>query len=207
MSAVNRYVENHAEARRQLLLLARRTLVTYLSEGQVASWQTDNRWLLTPAAVFVTLRLLPEIQGELGELRGCIGQIKAELPLYSAVQDAVIKAATVDPRFYPVTLPELNRLTIEVSVLSEMRTVDHLNDIQIGQDGLYLIGLRRRGLLLPEVAVTYNWNPAEFVRATCRKAGLPDDAWPESAKLFAFTTEAFEETAAEVKAFYAGDGD
>lgn len=188
----------HAYAHSQLLRLARETLAGFLLNGHIIGWKTDEPWLSAPAAVFVTLRLLPEKSGELGDLRGCIGQIEAELPLYQAVQDAIVKAATVDPRFYPVSPDELDYLTIEISVVSPMRPVRQLDDIRIGQDGLYIVGHFRRGLLLPEVAVNYGWGPGEFVRNTCRKAGLPDDAWPASARLYAFTTEAFEESPEDI---------
>lgn len=198
---------DHSAAHQMLLRLARQTLERFLNDGQLLNWATDDPWLLEPAAVFVTLRLLPEKPGSLGELRGCIGQIEPDLPLFRAVQDAVIKAATVDPRFYPVTPDELNSLTIEISVLSPMRPVDELADIQIGQDGLYIVGLRRRGLLLPEVAEMYGWPSAEFVRNTCRKAGLPDDAWPDKAMLYAFTTESFEESPEEIEQNKVGSGD
>ena len=39
---------------------------------------------------------------ENGELRGCIGNILAQEPLYQAVVDNARNAATRDPRFQPV---------------------------------------------------------------------------------------------------------
>jgi AmmeMemoRadiSam system protein A len=117
--------------------------------------------------------------------------VEADAPLYAAVQDAAVKAATIDPRFYAVTTDELDGLSIEISILSPMRSIATLDEIKIGRDGLLIIGERRRGLLLPDVAVAYGWNAREFVRHLCRKAALPDDAWPGQARLYAFTTESF----------------
>lgn len=193
-------VEEHAAARLELLRLARRTITAYVATGDGVPYETDNPWLRRPAAVFVTLRVRPEpgqvtLPGEeQGELRGCIGQVEAESPLYLAVQTAAVKAATIDPRFYPVRPEELDTLTIEVSILSPMRPVRELDDIVIGRDGLLISGSRRRGLLLPEVPVHFGWDRREYVRNLCHKAGLPDDAWPARARLHAFTTDSFEES-------------
>lgn len=184
-----------------LLHLARATISHYLSTGEVLPFAPDNDWFRAPSAVFVTLRVRnrresrheTEESWEAGDLRGCIGQIEADAPLFAAVQDAAIKAATADPRFYPVTAAELDNLVIEISVLSPFRPVDSLDDIIIGQDGLFISGNRRRGLLLPEVPLAYGWGKEMFIRALCQKAGLPADAWPDRARLYAFTTESFEE--------------
>lgn len=183
---------------RELLRLARESIAHYLATGQVLPYQPGEEALLAPAGVFVTLRARPapgiehgDPDDRLGELRGCIGRVEADDPLYLAVQDAAIKSATRDPRFAPVVLEELAALTIEISVLSPLRPIHSLHEIEIGQDGLLITGDRRRGLLLPEVAPAYGWGKEEFLRALCWKAGLPDDAWPGSARLYAFTTESF----------------
>lgn len=175
----------------ELLRLARRTLREVTTTGQVAPYETSNPWFLQPAAVFVTLRAAPTEDEPEGALRGCVGQVEADAPLYAAVQDAAAKAATVDPRFYPVSSEEVDGLSIEVSILSPMHPIQSLDQIHIGRDGLLIVGERRRGLLLPEVAVAYGWDARQFVRYLCRKAALPDDAWPGHARLYAFTTESF----------------
>lgn len=197
-----RAIAPHAAHYGTLLGLARAAIGHYLATGQLMSFHTDNGWFLSPAAVFVTLRIrnapgsvgADEDAPRAGDLRGCIGQIEADAPLYAAVEDAAIKAATSDPRFYPVTPEELDNLRIEISVLSPMRPVETIEDVLVGQDGLLIIGDRRRGLLLPEVPLAYGWGREAFVRALCRKAGLPEDAWPGRARLYAFTTESFEES-------------
>lgn len=194
-------VAPHAADHPELLRLARATLAHYLSAGGLLPYETDNDWYLTPAAVFVTLRVREArdaagVYGEswaAGDLRGCIGHVEAERPLIDAVQDATIKAATADPRFYPVAADELDNLVIEISVLTPLRMVAGLDEIEIGRDGLLIMGNRRRGLLLPEVPLMYGWGKEAFIRALCQKAGLPEDVWPGGALLFAFRTESFEE--------------
>jgi AmmeMemoRadiSam system protein A len=191
----------HAACYDELLRLARNSIAEFLSTGQYLPSSSEDPWLMTPAAVFVTLRIQPDSgredeEAELeaqGELRGCIGQVEPQMPLYLAVQDAAIKAAVNDPRFYPVKPDELDSLLIKVSILTEMRPVESLDEVVIGRDGLLIVGDRRRGLLLPEVAVTYGWSCEEYLYFLCQKAGLPADAWPRRARLFAFGVESFEE--------------
>lgn len=145
-------------------------------------------------AVFVTLRMRIACCGEeegvpgVGQLRGCIGQIEATEPLAHAVQEAAARAATIDPRFPPVQPHEVNDITIGISILSPFRPVAALAEIEVGRDGLFVVGGGKRGLLLPQVATMYEFDAAQFVANTCRKAGLPPDAWPGGADLFAFTT-------------------
>lgn len=191
----------HADDYPALLRLARATLAHYLATGEPLPYTPDDDWFKEPAAVFVTLRVRearkaasPYSEGwQAGDLRGCVGHIYADKPLYEAVQDATIQAATADPRFYPVMADELDNLIIEISVLSPFRPVESLDEIIIGQDGLYIVGGSRRALLLPEVPLGYGWDKAAFLRALSEKAGLPPDVWPARAALYAFTTESFEE--------------
>lgn len=186
-----------AGARAGLLRLARVTIERYLTTGEGTPCQTDDPWLQAPAAVFVTLRRrgpAGEVVHDPGSLRGCIGHIEADRPLYVAVQDAAIKAATIDPRFDPVAPDELPRLSIEISILSPMRPLAGPDEVRLGRDGLLIVGKRHRGLLLPEVPLGFGWDEETFVTAVCRKAGLPDDAWRGDARLYAFTTEVIEET-------------
>ena len=191
----------HAGYYPELLRLARATLAYYLATGERLPYAPDNDWFTTPAAVFVTLHVRearkaagPYSEGwAAGDLRGCIGHIYDDKPLYEMVQEETIQAATVDPRFYPVTADELDNLIIEISVLSPFRPVESLAEITIGQDGLYLVGGGRRALLLPEVPLRYGWDKQTFLRALIDKAGLPPDVWPARASLYAFTTESFED--------------
>jgi uncharacterized protein (TIGR00296 family) len=51
----------------------------------------------------------------------------------------------------------------------------------------------RRGLLLPQVATQWKWNGETFLAQTCRKAGLPADAWKQGATVWRFEAEVFGE--------------
>lgn len=141
--------------------------------------------LLEPRGVFVTLR-------KHGELRGCIGHVQTSAPLYKTVQECAVAAALSDPRFRPVTSEEAPLLHMEISVLSTPEEIAP-DQIVIGQHGLILTQGWRRGLLLPQVPVTWNWDREQFLEETCAKAGLPRDAWKKGARIEAFTAEVFEE--------------
>ena len=160
-------------AQRELLALARRTLERYLASGQKPDYTPALEEIETPAAAFVTLR-----NG--GELRGCIGHLASDRPLFRAVAECVISAAVDDRRFRPVTHDELGEIDIEISVLTPFRRVAGPEEIEIGRHGLLLSRSGRRGLLLPQVAVEHGWDRETFLGQTCRKAGLPTDAWRDS---------------------------
>ena len=149
-----------------------------------------------PRGVFVTLRRHPS-----NSLRGCIGFPSPVYPLRVAVPRAAFAAAVDDPRFPTVALAELDRLTIELSVLTvpEMIGADPRRDLvqQVvpGRDGLIVARMGQSGLLLPQVAVEFGWGPVEFLAETCGKAGLPPDAWRRpGTTVRRFSAELFEET-------------
>lgn len=179
---------------RELLAVARLTLEAYTTTALVPVIEPIHEHLREPAAVFVTLRRATDVPGEEGELRGCVGQVEARLPLVEAVQEATIQAATTDPRFPPVRDWELPTLTIEISILSPMTPVGDLEEITIGRHGLLIAGMGRRGLLLPSVPERYRWDRRAFLCGLCSKAGLPADAWPAHAALYAFTTYCIRES-------------
>jgi AmmeMemoRadiSam system protein A len=139
------------------------------------------------AGAFVTLRIK-------GALRGCIGYPEAELPLVAVVERCAVSAAISDPRFPPVSPAEWSEMDLEISVLGPIQRVDDIQDVVVGRDGLIVEFGRRRGLLLPQVAVEWSWNAMEFAAQTCVKAGLPRDAWQKGAKLFRFEAEVFSES-------------
>jgi uncharacterized protein (TIGR00296 family) len=117
-----------------------------------------------------------------GELRGCIGYPYPVLPLSEAVPSAATSAALEDPRFPPVTIPELYQIRIEVTILTPPQPVDVKPELRsgaviIGKHGLIARSGGRSGLLLPQVATEYSWSPEEFLTHTCMKAGLPANCW------------------------------
>ncbi|MCZ7684837.1 MAG: AmmeMemoRadiSam system protein A [Sandaracinaceae bacterium] len=139
--------------------------------------------LLEPGASFVTLR------GPDGALRGCIGELEARRSLVESVRGCAVGAALRDPRFPPVHASELAGLRVAISVLTPARPIDGPDDVEVGRHGLLVERGPYRGVLLPEVAAEQRWDAATFLAQTCRKAGLPADAWrdPET-QLSAFET-------------------
>ncbi len=127
-----------------------------------------------------------------GQLRGCIGHIIGDQPLYLSCAQMAKAAALEDPRFPPVSKEELPELEIEISVLTPLQRVKDFNEIKIGRDGLLIRKGVYSGLLLPQVAVEYGWNVQEFLEQTCHKAGLPSDAYKsKEAEIYKFSAEVF----------------
>jgi AmmeMemoRadiSam system protein A len=173
------------DEKRELLRIARATLREHGYSGRIPPGKPHRESLTLPAAVFVSLH-----RGK--ALRGCIGGVEATTPIYRAVQEMAIAAATRDPRFGPVEPDELEHLVIEISVLGASRVVRSPADIVIGQDGLRVEVGGQRGLLLPQVAVDAGWDPATFLARTCVKAGLGEDAWQQpDAAVHAFGAQVF----------------
>lgn len=135
---------------------------------------------------------------ERGALRGCIGHIPDDRPLGAVVQEMAVAAARDDPRFAPVEPDELPFLVVEISVLSTPAPLPAPVDpsaIVIGRDGLIVQRERHIGLLLPQVATEYDWEPEAFLAAACRKARLPPTAWQEpGTEVFVFQADVFRET-------------
>lgn len=177
-------------ARTALLQLARRTVTSYLNERATPVVEADKlpAALRAEGASFVTLE-------NQGRLRGCIGNMVAAGPLYkSVVRNAA--SACQDRRFVhnPVTAAELDELHIEISYLTPMKQITDTDEIVVGRHGLLIRLGNRSGVLLPQVAYERGWTRAEFLSETCRKAGLPREAWrsPE-AKIYSFEAEVFGE--------------
>ena len=170
------------EDRTTLLGLARQTVEAAASGSDLPNLRNPNGPLREKGAVFVTLRI-----GD--ELRGCIGHVEAHLPLWESVRDMAAAAAERDNRFSPVRPDEVSRLSYEISVLSPMTPI-RPDEIRVGTHGLYVKrdGVAS-GLLLPQVAVEWDWTPQEFLRRTFEKAGLP--AGDPAAKVLGFTVEHF----------------
>jgi uncharacterized protein len=149
-----------------------------------------------PRGVFVTLKRHPS-----GDLRGCIGYPLPHLPLATAIARSAVAAATEDPRFAPVPRKELDRLTVEVSVLTvpvpltASTPAGMIAEVTIGRDGLIVEGRGTSGLLLPQVGPEQGWTSEELLDGTCEKAGLPAGAWRDPrVRVRRFEAEVFAET-------------
>ncbi len=174
------------EADQQTLLrMAREAIEEYLHHHRLPEVEDPPEALRQPCGAFVTLR-----KGH--QLRGCIGYVEAAKPLYKTVRECAVAAAVHDPRFQPVATRETAELRLEISVLSPL-TETTPERIEVGRHGLLISLGPQRGLLLPQVAVEWNWDREHFLEETCLKAGLPSDAWKRGARIQAFTAQVFEE--------------
>ncbi len=121
---------------------------------------------------FVTLR-------KNGDLRGCIGHVVGTEELWTCVRQVAVQAAFHDRRFPALKSEELADVKLEISVMGPLIPVLDKAEISVGRDGLIVRRGARSGLLLPQVATEYGWTVEEFLQQTCRKAGLPPDAWQQ----------------------------
>jgi len=129
-----------------------------------------------------------------GRLRGCIGFIEAKKPLAKTVEEMAIAAAFQDPRFEPLKKEELKDLRLEISVLTPLRRIADVGEIEVGVHGLYIRKGGCAGLLLPQVATEYGWDRDTFLRETCCKAGLAPDAWRDrDTEIYHFSADVFGE--------------
>jgi AmmeMemoRadiSam system protein A len=170
-------------SRRRLLTLARRALEARVA-GQALPHPESGGVLDEPRGAFVTIR-------RSGELRGCLGRIAPHVPLAETVADLGASVADSDPRFHPVARTELDDIDVEISVLTPEYEVQSLDQIETGRHGVIVELGYRKGLLLPQVATEQGWDAETFVSQTCRKAGLPADAWKNGAKIYVFEAEVF----------------
>lgn len=128
-----------------------------------------------------------------GELRGCIGYLQASQPLFEIVCQAAKQAAISDPRFPPLKEKDLDKIEIEISVLSKFEKINSYDEIEIGKHGL-LLDEGGRGILLPQVAIGHKMNREEFLSAVCRKSGLYAEYWKEKLlDVKVFTAQIFSE--------------
>ena len=145
-----------------------------------------------PSGVFVTLR-------RNGQLRGCIGQPYPDLPLRDALLDSATSAAFQDHRFPPLASEELDRVTMEVTVLTPPRSLEcpplrRAECVKVGRHGLIAAMGGQRGLLLPQVPVEQGWTRGQYLDHLCEKAGLFAGCWrDEEAVLYTFTAVVFGE--------------
>ncbi len=143
--------------------------------------------LSQPAGAFVSIY-------NSGELRGCLGVIVSETSLAETVSQLAGRSATEDPRFQAVTEDELDEIQIEISVLSPLREISAIEEIQVGKHGLFVVAGMYRGLLLPQVAVKHHWNVTRFLEETCVKAGLPRDQWKHAeTSIYIFSAQIIEQ--------------
>ena len=176
------------QQKQTLLKIARDTVEAVIRKKKIAKPESDNPELNAPCGCFVTLK-------NRDRLRGCIGQFTSDSPLIELVAEMAKASATGDPRFLadPITVRELEKLDVEISVLSPLKRTDDPLSLRLGVDGIYIRRGHASGCFLPQVATETGWSKEEFLSYCCaHKAGLADDAWkdPET-EVYLFTAEVF----------------
>ncbi len=131
-----------------------------------------NDTLRQHCGAFVTLK-------KRGRLRGCIGHVVGDRPLWETISRMAQSAAFGDPRFPPVTAAEYDDLDLEISILSPLEECPDPGMVQVGRHGLVVRKGAHSGLLLPQVPVEWKWDRETFLAHTCLKAGLPETAWQD----------------------------
>ena len=174
--------------RKRLLEIARESITSFVKSGKRQVFKEDDPVLNKPLGAFVTLH-------ENGQLRGCIGNMVGSGPLYKLVANMAIESATGDPRFPVLSASEIDRIDIEISVLSQMERVKYASCIKIPGQGVLVRRGFNSGVYLPQVATETGWNKEEFLTSLCAsKAGISPDAWKQpDTELYVFTAEVFGE--------------
>ncbi|MGA3195034.1 MAG: AmmeMemoRadiSam system protein A [Terriglobales bacterium] len=190
------------DQRRLLLHIARASIASGLvgaplpdsppDSSSVGGVTAASNWpvLLEPRGVFTTLY-------SSDQLRGCVGYPLPIRPLFRAVAETARAAAFEDSRFVPLTPEEAPGLKISLSVLSPLMAIAP-GEVEIGRHGLVISDGIRRGLLLPQVPIEHGWDRETFLQQTCRKAGLPLDAWRQpEVQIQGFTADVFSDEDSE----------
>ena len=178
------------EDKKRLLSLAREA-IRYALDHQRLPESADLRFTASesmqpPRAAFVTLK-------KNGQLRGCIGDIFPQRPLYKSVITNAIYAAFADRRFPQLQKDEYDRIKVEISALTPPAPVASWRAIRLGIDGMVLRKDGRSAVFLPQVAPEQGWNLETTLQYLSEKAGLPADAWKEGATFQVFQADVFGE--------------
>ena len=182
------------DEKRELLAIARNTITHYLQHQKMREIDPKK---ITPAmktacGAFVTLK-------RNGELRGCIGRFISSEPLHRVVQEMAVASSTQDYRFKPVGPDEIKELEIEISVLTPMRRIDSIDEIELGRHGIYIKKGFRSGTFLPQVADETGWTKEEFLGHCAQdKAGIGWDGWKD-AELYIYEALVFSEKELQIK--------
>jgi len=190
LQANNPELELTEQDKEQLLALARKTIVYALRNRRVPQASelgvTISEAMNCPRAAFVTLK-------KNSQLRGCIGDIFPQRPLYKSVIRNAINACVSDRRFLPVTEEECEDITIEISALTVPEPVASADKIRIGTDGVVLSKDGHSAVFLPQVAPEQGWDVNQMLTRLSLKAQLPADAWKEGASFLVFQADVFGE--------------
>lgn len=177
------------DEKKALLTLSRNTLEYYVYKKEVPSLEASkySELLSMKLGAFVSL-----YQRD-GSLRGCIGNLFSNKPLIESIKELTIASATNDPRFSPVSKNEIEQITIEISVLSPLKRIADINEIELGKHGILIRKDHHSGTFLPQVANKTNWSVEEFLGHCSRdKAGIGWDGW-KKADIYIYEAHVFSE--------------
>lgn len=176
------------EHKKTLINIARQSVINAANGRKAPDYKIKDKILNKACGAFVTLH------DNKGNLRGCIGNIISERPLWETVRNMAIESALRDPRFPPVSPPEIDGINIEISVLSPLKKTKDIQEIEVGKHGIFIKKGFYQGLLLPQVASEYGWNRNQFLEQTCYKAGLPSGCYKQGdCEIFIFSALVFGE--------------
>ena len=172
-----------SEDRKQLKSIAYHTIKATL-EGKKYEPGRLSDVLLAKCGAFVSLH-------KKGKLRGCIGHFGEDMPLYQVVEHMAKAAAFEDPRFYGVTMEELDDIDIEISVLTPMKRIQSIDEFELGKQGIFMRKGYHTGTFLPQVADEVSWTKEEFLGHCAQdKAGIGWDGW-KTAELYTYEVIVF----------------
>jgi MEMO1 family protein len=133
------------------------------------------------------------------QLRGCIGNLDSKDSIVDGIERNAVNAAFRDPRFPPLKAGELDRVDIEVSILTEPQPLkyrdseDLLSKLRVNVDGVILRKGSASATFLPQVWAQLP-QPETFLSHLCTKAGLSSDAWKEgNLDILTYQVQCFEE--------------
>ena len=164
-----------------LVALARQALLKHFKRPVPAEHQDQIEAALADPALQATFGIFVTLKID-GQLRGCIGNLVGHEPLVDGVRANALNAAFHDPRFRPLTAKELDRVSIEVSILTTPQPLEYADAEDLTArlrphvDGVTIRKGFASATFLPQV-----WEQLpeveSFLSHLCQKAGLPGQAW------------------------------
>ena len=161
---------------KKLLQLAKDSIKEQWSDTSVCDLESYKEFSQS-GGVFVTLTLNKK-------LRGCIGRIVSQDPIYITIFKMAKRAAFNDHRFPPLTLKEFENIEIEVSLLSQPQRIKSIDDIIIGTHGVILDYQQYSSVFLPKIALEQGWSKNMLLQQLAVKAGLRPQEWRKRATYF-----------------------
>jgi AmmeMemoRadiSam system protein B/AmmeMemoRadiSam system protein A len=169
----------------EILDRTRKAITSFVETGKRGKIQkSDTTGILNEnTGVFVSIYIK-------NKLRGCIGGFAQEKTLNELVQQMSVSAAC-DSRFDTIKKKELKNMEMEISVLSPLKKIKSIDEIELGKHGIYIREGLNTGTFLPQVATKTGWNKDEFLgRCSRDKAGLGWYGW-KTAEVFTYEAVIF----------------